>query len=371
MVVGLSLPPRPPVGTLRQMALLARMLRLDSLFVWDHLQDLYPLALWDPRRTWLARRGASPHAFFDYQTLLGALAGRAGRVRLGVAVTEPIRRHPVVIAQAMLTLAHLGQRPPVLGIGAGERENVEPYGLDFARPVDRLEEALQVVRLCFAADGPLDFDGRYFRLAGARFDLRPPPGRMPEIWVGGIGPRMLRLTGRYGDGWYPVGLLSPDEYASKLAAVRATARDAGRDPAAITPSLQPYVVVAPTEREARAMLDSELVRFIGLLVPAELWRRHGHDHPFGKGFRGFVDFVPERHSRSELEAAIAAVPTELAEVGLLVGTPEQIVARLRAYGEAGVRHVVPQIVSAMLSRRAALFAVRALRTISRALAAES
>ncbi len=369
MVVGISLPPRPPVGSLRQTALLTRVLRLDSIFVWDHLQDLYPLALWDRRLTWLAGRTASPHAFFDYQTLLGALAPRAGRVRLGVAVTEPIRRHPVVIAQAMLTLAHLTKRPPILGIGACERENVEPYGLDFARPVDRLEEALQVVRLCFAAEGPIDFAGRFFRLEAARLDLRPPPGRTPEVWVGGVGPRMLRLTGRYGDGWYPVGLVTPAEYASKLAAVWAAAREAGRDPAAITPSFQPYVVVAPTEREARSMLDVDLVRFLGLLVPAELWRRHGHEHPFGDGFRGFVDFVPERHSRSDLEAAIAAVPMELVEVGLLVGTPEQIVARLHAYGEAGVRHVVPQIVSAMLSRRSALFALRALRTMSRALAA--
>ena len=368
IAVGLAVPPKPPIGVVRQFVLAARLLRLDALLVWDHLQDVFPQALWDRRFTWVAGQDRSPHELFDFQTLLGSLAPRAGRLRLGVAVTEPIRRHPVVIAQAMLTLAHLTRRPPILGIGAGERENVVPYGLDFTNAVSRLEEAIQVIRLCFATHGPINFAGNHFRLDQARLDLKPPQGRTPEIWVGALGPRMLRLTGRYGDGWYPVGLLSPEEYAEKLAVVHAAAREAGRDPARITPSFQPYIVVAPTEREARAMLDANVIRYCGLLVPAELWRRLGHEHPFGGDFRGFVDFLPERYTRQELDEAIAAVPPELADVGLLWGSPEQVIAKLRAYGHAGVRHVVPQIVSAFISRRAALYGLRALRSITRSLA---
>ena len=74
-------------------------------------------------------------------------------MRLGVGVTEPIRRHPVLIAQAMMTLSHLTKRAPILGIGAGERMNIDPYGLDFSEPVTRLEEALQIIRLCLSAPG--------------------------------------------------------------------------------------------------------------------------------------------------------------------------------------------------------------------------
>src|SRR5687768_6644663 len=184
IAVGPSVPPRPPVGTLRQMVLASRLLRLDALLVSDHLQSIFPEALWERRVTWMARPGASPHDFFDYQTALGYLAARAGRLRLGVAVTEPIRRHPVVIAQAMLTLAHLTKRAPILGIGAGERENVEPYGLDFSGTVGRLEEALQVIRLCFASAEPITFEGKHYRLDHAPMGLRPPPDKTPEIWVG-------------------------------------------------------------------------------------------------------------------------------------------------------------------------------------------
>ena len=356
---ALSASPQPPLRLLTTSLLFARLLRLDAFLVWDHLQNIFPRALWDQELTWLAAARRDPHACYDYQTILGALAKSAGRVRLGVGVTEAIRRHPVVIAQAALTLAHLTRRPPLLGIGAGERENTEPYGLDFTHPVDRLEEALQVIRLCFSATGPLDFAGRYFHLDRAVFGLAAVPGRTPELWIGGAGPRMLRLAGQYGDGWYPVGFFSPEEYAAKLAVIHAAARAAGRDPSAITPSFQPYILVAPSEREARAMASTRMMRFLGLLMPAERWRLLGLVHPFGEGFRGYVDFLPERPTRDELEAAMAAVPPELVDVGAICGTPAQVAARLRDYADAGMRHVAPQIISAAVSRRMAVYGLHA------------
>jgi phthiodiolone/phenolphthiodiolone dimycocerosates ketoreductase len=359
-------PPKPPIGGVRRLLWLARALRLDGVFVWDHLQDFTPSALWDRDWSWTVGASRSPHELFDFQTLLGALAPAAGRLRLGVLVTEPIRRHPVVIAQALVTLAHLTARPPILGIGAGERENVEPYGLGFAAPVARLEEALAVIRLCLdQGGGPLDFAGRHFQLSRARFDLPIPPARKPEVWVGAHGPRMLRLTGRYGDGWYPVGLLTPGEYAARLAVIRGAAREAGRDPATIVPALQPHLVVAPSEREARAMLAAPPIRFAALLVPADLWRSVGHEHPLGAGFRGYVDFVPERYGRDELEAAMAAVPPELAEVAAIWGTSAQVVARLGEYVEAGARYLVPAPLSALVSRRGALASLRTVQLLAR------
>jgi hypothetical protein len=94
----------------------------------------------------------------------------------------------------------------------------------------------------------MSFSGRHFQLDRATMDLKAPPGRLPEIWVGGQGSRMLRLAGRYGDGWYPASVVSPQEYSEKLAAVRASATEAGRDAATITPALHRFVVFGSTER---------------------------------------------------------------------------------------------------------------------------
>jgi phthiodiolone/phenolphthiodiolone dimycocerosates ketoreductase len=363
VAVGLAIPPKPPLGALKQVIWATRVLKCDSLLLWDHLQDLFPSALWEKSFTWAAGENDSPHEFFDQQTLLGYMAARAGKMAVGVAVTEPIRRHPVVIAQAMVTLAHLGKRAPILGIGSGERENIEPYGLSFANPVSRLEEALQVIRLCFYGKGPLNYQGKFYSLHDARFDLKSPRGRTPQIWVGALGPRMLEMTGRYGDGWYPLGLLSPDEYGERLGVIRDAARAAGRKPDDVLPAFQPYIVIAPTRDEARAMLELRTIKFFGLLAPAESWRKVGVAHPFGEEFRGNVDFLPETYTRAVLDEAIERVPVEAANVGLLVGTPEDIVEQLKPYVAAGMRYVVPQALSAALSRKHALYSLRALRTI--------
>ena len=191
MTIGLNLLTMPPLFGDRILTSVARLSRLDVLWVSDHLQGQIPSAMLEQTFPWAASQIESPHAFFDYQVFMGALAAHAGRLRLGVGVTDPIRHHPVLLAQAMLTLAHLCKRPPILGIGAGERENIEPYGLDFSEPVGRLEEALQIIRLCFSHQGPLDFGGKHYRLDHAILDLRAPKGKTPQIWIGGQGPRML------------------------------------------------------------------------------------------------------------------------------------------------------------------------------------
>ena len=368
IAVGLQLGTQPPLAAVRAYVLAARLMRLDSLMVIDHFQNIFPTAIWDEELTWLAAQRPSPHELFDYQVLLGYLARRVGRMRLGVGVTEPIRRHPVLIAQAMLTLSHMTKRAPILGMGAGEALNVEPYGLDYSHLTGRLEEALQVIRLCFTSRGPVDFEGRYFRLDGAVMDLKAPPGRTPKIWVGAHGAQMLRLTGTYGDGWYPSMVTSPEEYAGKLGAVREAARAAGRDPNAITPALHRFAVIGRTEEETRAMLQTRVVRALALAVPAEQWRAAGAEHPLGEHFNGLVDFLPERYDRQTLDRAIAAVPPELMNTGpLLWGTPQQAAEKLRGFGEAGLRHVILAPVSGLVSPRAALDGLRATRTIARTL----
>jgi phthiodiolone/phenolphthiodiolone dimycocerosates ketoreductase len=364
--VGMTFYPRSPLGGVEALVAAAENQKFDSVLFGEHLQDFFPSAIWDEDFTWFAAGSQSPHEWFEYQTLLGYLAAKFPRLRLGIAVTDAIRRHPVIIAQAALTLAQMTQHPPILGIGAGERLNTEPYGLDFSRPVGRLEEALQVIRRCFDSQGSFDFVGEHFQLRGAVLDLPAPVDRTPEVWVAAHGPRSLRLTGQYGDGWLPFAVASPDAYAAQLEIVRAAARDAGRDPAAITPALVPLIVVAPTEAEAHAMLDAKGVRFFGLLVPDEVWRLFGLEHPFGAGFRGFIDILPETYDRQTVDAAIAAVPREMLE-GFIWGTPEQVLAKLRAFGDAGMRHVVAALASAAVSPEAAAYGMEAMAAIGQAL----
>lgn len=315
--------------------------------------------------SWMAAPDSTPHAYFDYQALIGYLANRVGSMQIGIGVTETLRRHPVLIAQSAMTWSHMTRSAPILGIGAGERENTVPYGIPFDRPVARLEDALPIVRRCFESRGPFDYDGGFFALDKAVMDLVPAPGRTPQIWVAAHGPRMLGLAGRFGDGWYPTIPMQPQIYAESLARIRDAAKSAGRDGRRIVPALQLVAVVGRTEREARRYLDTKFMRFLSLLTPASLWRDNGVAHPLGDDFRGLIDFIPSDYPVARLEAALAEVPVDIVAENVLWGTPDIIRERLEEYVDVGLRHIVLGPASAAVSRRSAVYSVRAVFSILR------
>lgn len=364
--IGLAIGSQPPLRRLTLAVRAARIFRYDAVWTSDHFQGWFPQDLWNQDLSWLAVPGSTPHAYFDHQSLIGYLAPRVGSMHIGVGVTEVVRRHPVLVAQAAMTWSHFTKSSPILGIGAGERENTVPYGLGFDRPVGRLEEALPIVRRCFDSRGPFDYAGEFYRLDQAMMDLSPAPGRRPQLWIAGHGPRMLRLTGQYGDGWYPTFPMQPAGYAAALAAIRAAARAAGRDPAQIVPGWQMLAVTGRTEREARRHLDTDIMRFLALLTPAQLWRDNGLVHPFGESFRGLVDFVPSERPLAEVRAAMHKVPLDIVAENVLWGTAEMVRERIEQYVDVGLRHIVLGPGSGVVSRRSAVRAAPAVVRIARA-----
>ncbi len=148
ILVGLQIGTQPPPAVLRAALLTARAMRLESLMRIDHFQNVFPEPDGTPEFTWIATQRPSPHEMFDYQVMMGYRAPRLGRM---------------------------------------------------------------LIRLCLTSPGRISFSGSHFKLGRASMHLQAPPGRLPEIWVGGHGGRMLRLAGRYGDGWYPASVVSPQE----------------------------------------------------------------------------------------------------------------------------------------------------------------
>jgi phthiodiolone/phenolphthiodiolone dimycocerosates ketoreductase len=363
--IGIGVGTQPPLRRISLVTRIARSQNFDAVWTVDHFQGWFPQELWNRDLSWTASPDGTPHAYYDYQALIGYLANKIGSMHVGVGVTETLRRHPVLLAQTAMTWSHMSKSAPILGIGAGERENTVPYGIDFDRPVARLEEALPIVRRCFESRGPFDLPGEFFQLDKAMMDLAPAPERTPQIWVAAHGPRMLRLAGRFGDGWYPTFPMKPTEYSESLAAIKSAALSAGRDPKSIVPASQMVVVVGRTEQEARRHLDAKIVRFVTLLTPSSMWERNGLQHPLGSGFRGLVDFIPSDYPTSQLVAAMDAVTTDVVAENVLWGTPGTIREALEQYVDAGLRHIVLGPASAAISRRSAVYSVRSVFSILR------
>jgi phthiodiolone/phenolphthiodiolone dimycocerosates ketoreductase len=340
--VGVETNCTAPLQLERTTLRLCQLFGVDSLFVPDHYLSFVPRSVWRPDLTPAAKLVPSPDAFFDPFVMMGMMAARYRRVRIGTGVTEPFRRHPATLAQAFVTLDHLTGGRAILGLGNGERENTEPYGIPFRRRVARLEEALAIIRRLWDSGGePVSFDGSTWRLKDALFTTPLYAGRAPALWLAAHAPRMLGLTGRYADGWYPTQKFTPAEYGECLARIRAAAVDAGRDAARFEPALQIQLVLG---RDRRTALESVMrvpaTAAMALLLPGRLWTKHGLRHPLGEQFEGFADFVPAEVTAAQIDDARRQVTAELIGDGVFAGSVDDVVAEIRRFVDAGLRHVV-------------------------------
>jgi F420-dependent oxidoreductase-like protein len=223
----------------------------DSVWVMDHFWQLPAL-------------GGPDEPILEAYTLLGALAARTARVRLGTLVTGVTYRNPALLAKMVTTLDVISKGRAILGIGAGWYEpEHEGYGFGFpgARErLDRLEEAVRICRALFRDEQP-SFEGRYYRISDAWNVPRPAQAGGPPIMIGGGGERRtLRLVAQHADMCNVTG--GPATLAHKLDVLRRHCNDVGRDPAEITTSRLGTLVLTPDADET-ARVSSFLSGLVG------------------------------------------------------------------------------------------------------------
>jgi phthiodiolone/phenolphthiodiolone dimycocerosates ketoreductase len=321
---------------------LARWMGASAVWLPDHFMSFTPAQVWRPEITPAARVVPSLDALFDPLQVLAVTATRMRGVDVGTSVTESIRRHPMSLAQSFVTLDHISKGRAILGIGNGIRENTEPYGLPYADNVARLEEALIIIRLLWSSGGkPLSYDGRFWQLRDAVFRLPLYNGKPPRLFVAAHFPRMLRLTGRFGDGWLPGQRVSAEEYRRRLAVIRSAADKAGRRMDGFSATHTMLVALGESRDQVleRAM-KSRFCATLALGVPAEVWRAHGLAHPLGDEHRGFLDIVPTRIGDAEIERAVATMIPELLLTLMYAGSARQICDEVAPLVDAGCGHFI-------------------------------
>ena len=196
--------------------------------------------------------------------LLASVAGATTRVTLGTAVLLPLLRHPLSLAHALATLDRIARGRVLVGVGPGAElpgthAGLAALGVPSDRRVGALLSSVERWRRLWRNEEPgIELQPRPFRPGG------------PAIWLGGSGPRMLRLAGSTFDGWLP---FSPNaaEYASGLRAVREAAEGAGRNPGGVATGAYLTVAVADTPATAAGELDAYMRAYYG--VPAEVMTR--------------------------------------------------------------------------------------------------
>jgi alkanesulfonate monooxygenase SsuD/methylene tetrahydromethanopterin reductase-like flavin-dependent oxidoreductase (luciferase family) len=229
-------------------------------------------------------------AHLDALALAGVILAQTERVRVFHDVGNVPLRPPAVFAKAAATLDVLSGGRFEAGIGAGGfPDAAQAMGaavLTRRESLEALEEAVEIMREGWSDARSVRFDGRHYRLAGAR--IGPKPAHQIGIWIGAAKPRALALTGRVADGWAAplMNYVPPAEAAEAQTVIDRAAREAGRDPAEIRRIYNMPGAFTPTAPAPARDTDQAIVG------PPEHWAEVLTHLALDIGFDTFVLIAP-------------------------------------------------------------------------------
>src|SRR2546427_3003077 len=180
--LGCHLPVYGPAATRETLLAFARRMEAlgyDSLWASDHVVIPWRIASKYPyNETGDFPLPASAN-FLEPLTTLALVAGATERIRLGTTVLVLPHRHPLLAAKMLATLDHLAPGRVILGAGVGwMREEIELFGVDYARRGAWSDEALRIMRACWREERP-SFRGEVVSFAPVGLPPQPPRGSNP------------------------------------------------------------------------------------------------------------------------------------------------------------------------------------------------
>jgi F420-dependent oxidoreductase-like protein len=265
-----------------EIAVLAEELGYDSLWVYDHVHNV-PVP--------------SNQSVFECWATVAAISQRTSRVRLGQMVGCASYRNPALLAKVTATIDVISGGRLDWGVGAGwYQQEYSAYGWEFPSAKVRiamLRDTVEIVRALWT-EPSVTHQGRHLSVNAAQCDPKPLQRPHPPILIGGGGEQLtLRVVARLADRSNWGG--RPEEWAHKAEVLRGHCRDVGRDYDEIQKTWSPELFVRETEAEVR---DAGTRSFWG--EPVESWT-----------------------------------------AGNLVGTPEQVAEKVKAYIDLGCTGFYP------------------------------
>lgn len=270
---------QPHIDELVELVQLVDRCGYDSLWVGDHVSFAVPIL--DPL----------------LQLAQAAVVSR--RLTLGTGVYLLPLRHPAPVAKQVATLDHLTEGRLIFGVGIGGEfpKEYELCGVPLNERGPRLAEGVDVLRKLWSGK-PVSHSGRFYG-PFSEVAMRPPPRQPggPPIWFGGRSDAALRRIGRLGDGYLSY-VVTPEMYRSALSVIGEAADAAGRAPNTFG---------------------------TGHLLFARL------DHSYEAALDAAAETLSVRYAMDFRKPAMRYCA---------LGTPQQVAERIQAFRDAGLRHVI-------------------------------
>jgi 5,10-methylenetetrahydromethanopterin reductase len=251
---------------------------------------------------------------------LAAAALSTSRVVLASGVSNPLTRHPSVVASAFATLAELAPRRVIVGMGLGD-SSVETMGMKPAR-LAYFEQAIRQIRALLA--------GEEVELESGKIHLKHPV-KLP-IYVAASGPRMLELAGRIADGVIILVGVTSASIRQAREKIHAGARAAGRDPNEL--HLVLWVPCAVSDKgAAKAAVKAHVARVVAHPLPFELDEKEQTVLEEIRRAYNYYQHMEQRASQAQV------IPDWLVDKFAIAGTPSECRARVEELKGSGIDQI--------------------------------
>ncbi len=269
---------------------------------------------------------------------LAYLAGKTENIRLGTGIMQVSARVPSMIAMTAQSLDTVSKGRFILGLGVSGPQVVEGlHGAAFAKPLSRLRECVEIIRMALAGE-KLTYQGEHYLLPrpggeGKAIRLSQPPRPELPIYLATLGPRSLQMTGELADGWLGTSFI-PERADVFLADLEKGAAKAGRSLADIDIQTGGYFEVGEDVERLIAERKPAMAFTLGAMGSA---KTNFYNDAFCRaGYEDVAKAVQSLWVAGKRDEAIRRVPDELVLKTSLIGTEDMVKERLKAYRQVGV-----------------------------------
>lgn len=320
MKFGFSIPvPTPRLDYMHEGAKKAEQCGFEYVFYADHTVMLPP----------------GPGACFDAFMFLTSIAMITNKAKLCTGVSDPHRFHPALMAQKVATLDQISNGRAMIGLGAGEKMNVDMYGLNRDKSISKLREYIELLREFWTkrkVSRKSDFWGNIQR---AYIQVKPIQNT-PPIYIAANGPKTRQMTGELGDGWYPF-VESPKSFKENKNEIVEAAKKVGRNPEEIDYTYNCFVAI-DNETPENAVKRCEFFRVSYVLNPTKTNQIYP-DLCLPTDYT-IHNFDMQVKNANEQLSCVDNLPETILQDTNCLGSTDDVIASIEKFKEAGATAMI-------------------------------
>lgn len=287
--------------------------------------------VWFPDHMVFIAKAITPEVW----SIITAASAQTKKIEMG-AIGDAHRIHPAILAQRLATVDHISNGRIFICIGYGEKMNLDPYGINWDKPLKRTVEAIEIMRALWKGN-PVDFNGEFYRLSQAEIRITPIRGEGIPIYIAATAPKALKIAGKYGDGWVTIAM-PPSLFAKKASTVEEEARANSRG--SVEKCIYIFTSIAKNQDEAYKTLEP----IKHALIWPELLEEAGYNIEIAEEYRGlqYTRIMPNDTEmlRKFREMGEKYYTRDIVLDFVIAGSTKDVIKRVENYIKAGVNHFI-------------------------------